>query len=268
MSDADQLFKTAKSLSLFNFKFFRWHFYRHNDLPYLIREVVQNQLDAVNLTDLTGSELWTNRSDSHTDMVRMREGGVGAQFWVAYSKCDSQYKDSTQVILEQIDLIHRIVDAYPEHLEMATSAAGTWLQNSSSTTSFLKLAVDGFNPFHSKFDSLFQVDSLNWNWVSCSLSDALVKLINWPSGVSLECIDWLSIDDVCRSGGGVLAWQDSQSDRSGRRPWHRQFFGHSQNVLLTRRSLHDADARLPHPLVINWPSIGHFFLVCFGFHFT
>ena len=87
--------------------------------------MVQNQLDAVNLTDLTGSELWSNRSDSHTDMVRMREGRVGAQFWVAYSKCNSQYKDSTHVILEQIDLIHRIVDAYPEHLEMATSAAGT-----------------------------------------------------------------------------------------------------------------------------------------------
>ena len=44
------------------------------------------------------------------------------QFWAAYYGCSSQYKDSVQVFLEQIDLIRRMVAAHPDHLVLATTA--------------------------------------------------------------------------------------------------------------------------------------------------
>jgi len=57
-----------------------------------------------------------------TDLPRLRQGMVGAQFWAAYYGCSSQYKDSVQVFLEQIDLIRRMVAAHPDHLVLATTA--------------------------------------------------------------------------------------------------------------------------------------------------
>ena len=45
-----------------------------------------------------------------------------SQFWAAYVGCSSQYKDSVQVFLEQIDLIRRMVAAYPDQLVFAKTA--------------------------------------------------------------------------------------------------------------------------------------------------
>jgi membrane dipeptidase len=40
--------------------------------------------------------------------------------------CSSQYKDAVEQTLEQIDVIKRLVNAYPDDLHYATSAAGKW----------------------------------------------------------------------------------------------------------------------------------------------
>ena len=44
------------------------------------------------------------------------------QFWAAYYGCSSQYKDSVQAFLEQMDLIRRMVAAHPDHLVQARTA--------------------------------------------------------------------------------------------------------------------------------------------------
>jgi len=46
------------------------------------------------------------------------------QFWSAYVPCGSQYLDSVQLTLEQIDVIHRLVDKYPNQMQLVTSAQG------------------------------------------------------------------------------------------------------------------------------------------------
>ena len=53
--------------------------FRHNDLPYMLRKLVKNQLGKVNLTNLIDAEPWSSTVDSHTDIVRLRQGQVGAQ---------------------------------------------------------------------------------------------------------------------------------------------------------------------------------------------
>ena len=46
------------------------------------------------------------------------------QLWVAYAPCSAQHKDAVQVTLEQIDLIKRMVEAYPNQLQLVKTADG------------------------------------------------------------------------------------------------------------------------------------------------
>nr|XP_049696557.1 dipeptidase 1-like [Helicoverpa armigera] len=46
---------------------------------------------------------------------------MGAQFWSAFVPCATQNKDAVQLTLEQIDVIKRLVDKYPQYLQFATS---------------------------------------------------------------------------------------------------------------------------------------------------
>lgn len=57
---------------------------------------------------------------SHTDLVRMKEGRLGGQFWSVFVECDSklaQPNDPTHAVrdtLEQIDVARRFIAATPE----------------------------------------------------------------------------------------------------------------------------------------------------------
>lgn len=85
----------------------------HNDLPWRIRQ--QEALDVERMG------IGTGRPDGHTDIPRLREGGVDVQFWAAYVEADYIGDGATAVALEQIDLIKRLAAAYPADFEMAYS---------------------------------------------------------------------------------------------------------------------------------------------------
>merc|ERR1719310_677889 len=95
----------------------------HNDLPWNIRQFIHNKLKTVNFSsDLTQVSPWATSKWSHTDLPRIIKGKLGAQLWVAYAPCGSQHKDAVQITLEQIDLIKRLVEAYPSKLELVKTA--------------------------------------------------------------------------------------------------------------------------------------------------
>jgi membrane dipeptidase len=73
----------------------------HNDLPWRMR--------------MGAREL-------HTDIPRLRSGGVGAQFWSVYVPCGGSQSAATVQVLEQIDLVHRLIEAHPDDLALATTA--------------------------------------------------------------------------------------------------------------------------------------------------
>jgi membrane dipeptidase len=90
----------------------------HNDLPwqYPKRGLA---LDSLDLTrDLSGL-----KPALHTDLPRLRRGGVGAQFWSVYVEAERPAPEWVPATLEQIDLVHRMVARYPQDLEMAYTAA-------------------------------------------------------------------------------------------------------------------------------------------------
>ncbi|KAJ3125076.1 dipeptidase 1 (renal) [Physocladia obscura] len=61
----------------------------------------------------------------HTDITRLREGRVGAQFWSAYVACSEFHRqdDSIKNTLTQIDLIKRIVNKYSKTFGLARTVA-------------------------------------------------------------------------------------------------------------------------------------------------
>ncbi|TDS75764.1 dipeptidase [Amnibacterium kyonggiense] len=64
----------------------------------------------------------------HTDFARLRAGRVGAQLWSVFVEdlppgSEGRNERAVAETLEQIDVVHRLVEAYPQHLVLARSAA-------------------------------------------------------------------------------------------------------------------------------------------------
>ncbi|MGW7364824.1 dipeptidase [Streptomyces sp. NPDC054841] len=87
----------------------------HNDLPWALRERVRYDLDRLDIaSDLTGS--------LHTDIPRLRAGGVGAQFWSVYVRSDMSGDEAVSATLEQIDVVGQLLARYPADLARARTA--------------------------------------------------------------------------------------------------------------------------------------------------
>ncbi len=84
----------------------------HNDLPWLLREkgdVAFSEIDLSKRLDF-----------GQTDIPRLREGGLKAQFWSVY--IPSSQPNPARTVTEQIDLVHRLAERYPDVFEMAYTA--------------------------------------------------------------------------------------------------------------------------------------------------
>jgi len=87
----------------------------HNDLAWALREA--GSLDPAK-TDIA-----TRVEFTHTDLPRLAEGGVGAQFWSVFVPADLQGDAAVTTTLEQIDLVRQLAARYPGALELASTAA-------------------------------------------------------------------------------------------------------------------------------------------------
>lgn len=89
----------------------------HNDVPIQYRSRAQYKLSAIDFNNTTRLE-----RPMHTDIPRMRAGRVGGQFWSVYVPTNVPESESVQMTLEQIDFVYRLIDAFPEHFEIALTA--------------------------------------------------------------------------------------------------------------------------------------------------
>ncbi len=89
----------------------------HNDLPYALRE--HYKLSTDNLA--SGTDRLPD-NPLMTDMSRLRQGRVGAQFWSVYIDGEVKGDEAVRQTVEQIDTVHRLVRAYPADLAMAYTA--------------------------------------------------------------------------------------------------------------------------------------------------
>jgi membrane dipeptidase len=87
----------------------------HNDLPWSMRSKAGSSFDTADIAE--------EQERFHTDIPRLRAGGAGAIFWSAYVPADSdKERVASHLVLEQIDLIQRMVKRYSDTFELAKSA--------------------------------------------------------------------------------------------------------------------------------------------------
>jgi membrane dipeptidase len=84
----------------------------HNDLPWQLRT---RNGDPDLRTDLSATGL-------HTDIPRLTRGKVAGQWWSVYVPCGRPETESVAMVLEQIDIVHRLVAEYPDSLALALTA--------------------------------------------------------------------------------------------------------------------------------------------------
>ncbi|CAG8891221.1 unnamed protein product [Penicillium egyptiacum] len=94
----------------------------HNDFPYIIRGWLQNQINGKESTI-------HDMPIGQTDILRLQAGSVGAQFWSAFVPCPTPEEQEQGCVvqlhktLQQIDLIHQLIEMHPDTLVLADSAA-------------------------------------------------------------------------------------------------------------------------------------------------
>lgn len=88
----------------------------HNDLPWQIRTKADSSFDKMDLRQ--------HQESVQTDIPRLRQGGVGAQFWVVYVPAETEKNGgAAKMALEQFDLIDRMISRYSDVFELARTAA-------------------------------------------------------------------------------------------------------------------------------------------------
>ncbi|HEX8781381.1 MAG TPA: dipeptidase [Nocardioides sp.] len=86
----------------------------HNDLAWEARGRVGYDFDRLDIA--------AGGTPTHTDLPRMREGGMGGQFWSVYVPAHLAGDDAVSATLEQVDAVRLMTERYADQLVMATTA--------------------------------------------------------------------------------------------------------------------------------------------------
>ncbi|MFI5663145.1 dipeptidase [Streptomyces sp. NPDC051684] len=108
----------------------------HNDLPWALREQVTYDIDARDIATDQSAHL-------HTDLARLRAGGVGAQFWSVYVRTDLTGDAAVSATLEQIDCVDQLIARYAGELREARTAADMEAARAEGRIASLKGAEGG-----------------------------------------------------------------------------------------------------------------------------
>ncbi len=88
----------------------------HNDLAEQLRENYGMSVEGL----ASGTD--QRKKPLMTDMARLHQGRLGAQFWSVYIPSEVTGDAAIRATLEQIDIVKRLIKAYPNDLELARTA--------------------------------------------------------------------------------------------------------------------------------------------------
>ena len=86
----------------------------HNDLAWAMRQLHNYDFDAVDLSRQVPA--------FHTDLSRLRKGGVTGQFWSVYAPSTLSGSQAAVVTVEQIMFVRAFIERFPDDLAIATCA--------------------------------------------------------------------------------------------------------------------------------------------------
>jgi membrane dipeptidase len=93
----------------------------HNDVPIQLRARFGNRINEFDFRD-TLDTARDGRNAMHSDLFRLRQGKVGAQWWSVYVSPSLPEPEAVQATVEQIDVTKRLIARYPNDLQLAVTA--------------------------------------------------------------------------------------------------------------------------------------------------
>ena len=151
----------------------------HNDLPWEIRQQGRGRVENIDLSQ--------PQPTLQTDIPRLRQGGVGAQFWSVWTPVETAKRGAAlTTTLEQIDLVKAMIAKYPQTFELALTVDDIERIYKSGKIASL-IGVEGGHSIEGSLNVLRQLYSLGARYMTLTHSDSL---------------DWAdSSTDEPRSGG-------------------------------------------------------------------
>lgn len=104
----DQAIEILESVPLFD---------GHNDAPWQYRNRVGYKFSELDFNDTSQLE-----RPMHTDIPRLKEGRIGAQWWSVYVSANIPENEAVVRTMEQIDFVKRMAYTYPDEFELAYTA--------------------------------------------------------------------------------------------------------------------------------------------------
>jgi membrane dipeptidase len=137
----------------------------HNDLPWALRSDFSSSFEKADLS--------THVPKLQTDIPRLRQGNVGAQFWSVYVPAESA-KDGTALAktIEQIELVRTMVKRYPETFELARTAADVERIRRQGKIASL-IGVEGGHSIEDSIENLRRLHRLGAGYMTLTHSDTL-----------------------------------------------------------------------------------------------
>jgi membrane dipeptidase len=137
----------------------------HNDLPWIVRSKAAFSFDKHDISKRLDHD--------HTDIPRLRAGGVKGQFWSVYVPADLAKKGgAARATMEQIDVVYRMVEKYPDAFEMAYTADDIERIAKSGKIASL-IGIEGGHSIENSLGSLRMFYRLGARYVTLTHSDNL-----------------------------------------------------------------------------------------------
>ncbi|MEX2173389.1 MAG: dipeptidase [Pirellulaceae bacterium] len=137
----------------------------HNDLPWEIRTKASSSFDRRDIAQ--------PQPTMHTDIPRLRQGNVGAQFWSVYVPAETAKNGKAlQQTLEQIALVRAMIERYPDTFEAARTAGDVERIQATGKIASL-IGVEGGHAIEDSLENLRRLHKLGAGYMTLTHSDTL-----------------------------------------------------------------------------------------------
>jgi membrane dipeptidase len=137
----------------------------HNDMPWEVRTKGSSNFDKIDISK--------QQPILQTDIPRLREGGVGAQFWSVWVPVEAGYRgEALSTTLEQIDLVKRMIAKYPETFELALNTSDIERIHKAGKIASL-IGVEGGYSIEESLNTLEKLYNLGARYMTLTHGDSL-----------------------------------------------------------------------------------------------